>query len=100
MSESKTERMRIRLTDDIARQIRATAELDDRKYEDQARWLLKRGLECRQHHSGNGLLAESRSTSGHAAPPVEIPKSIPDQLALPVTSQPNPSQAKSARRSA
>jgi hypothetical protein len=45
MAFTKTERMRLRVTEDMLREIRALADLQHRSIQDQARYLMAVGLE-------------------------------------------------------
>lgn len=62
----KTERVRVALSEDIAREIRALAELECRDVQDQLRFILMRGLEHLRGNRGNRHLGERRAISGHA----------------------------------
>jgi len=64
--------MRLRVTEEMAREIRDLAERDHRPLEWQIRYLISLGLEQVRGNAGKGLLAESRpavSPSVPAKPP-------------------------------
>lgn len=70
----KTERLRVAISADVAREIRALADLECRELQDQVRFLLMRGLEhCRAIHS-NRHHEERASTSGRAVPTESVAK--------------------------
>jgi len=64
----KTERLRVAVSVDVAREIRAMADLDCRELQDQVRFILMRGLEHLRGNRGNGYVEERASVSGHAGP--------------------------------
>jgi hypothetical protein len=100
---SKTERLRIRVTEDMLREIRATAELDERQIQDQARFLLSLGLQRRRALAGNGPVGETRAESGPAVPASSTstardPETARTQMSLPGTVGPVLSRTKVKKR--
>ena len=56
----KTERMLLQLSDDMARSVRALAELEHRTIQDQFRFLIANALQQTQQGSGNGTSERTR----------------------------------------
>lgn len=83
-SGKKTERLRVAVSADVAREIRAMAELDCRELQDQVRFLLLRGLEHSRGNRGNRLVENSAAISAHARPAEPVAK---DFLGHSVTSE-------------
>lgn len=106
LNGKKTERMLLRVSDDMARSVRAMAELEHRSIQDQFRFLIAIALQQTQSGSGNGIGETTRqapSTSvGHssfakqntkAAPSTAVANSqLPGQLLLPNTAGPIPAR--------
>lgn len=67
----KTQKMHIRLTEDLAREVRALAELESRDIQDQIRVLIFLGLQSRRQ----GSMADIRLSVTHAAAQAELPMS-------------------------
>ena len=76
-SGKNTQKMHIRLTEDVAREVRATADLDHRPIQDQLRFLIVLGLQAvRDRVEGN------RSKSRRAVPPNAAPEEIRNDLQI------------------
>jgi hypothetical protein len=63
MQQTKTEKLHIRLTEDVARQVRAIADLEHRPIQDQLRFLIVMGLQAlRAEVHGNGDASRRTAT--------------------------------------
>ena len=85
----------------MLREIRATAELDERQIQDQARFLLSLGLQRRRALAGNGPVGETRAESGPAVPASSTardPETARTQMSLPGTVGPVLSRTKVKKR--
>jgi len=102
---SKTERLRIRVTEDMLREIRTLADIEHRSIQDQARFLLSLGLQHRRAFVDNGPVGERRAAAGPAVPgsststarDAETPRA---QMSLPGTVGPVLSRPKAKKRGA
>jgi hypothetical protein len=68
MAFTKSERMRLRVTEDMAREIRVLAEAECRSLQDQIRFLISVGLEQRRRSVGKALEGEMRPLSARPVP--------------------------------
>jgi hypothetical protein len=93
MAFTKTERVRLRVTEDMAREIRAIAELEHRQVQDQIRFLIAMGLEQRRRGTEKERDAESRPTLSHAVPSTRTSEAqAKGQMSLPGTVGPIPAK--------
>jgi hypothetical protein len=60
LNGKKSERMLLRVSEDMARSVRALAELEHRSIQDQFRFLIANALQQAQQGSGNGTSARKR----------------------------------------
>jgi hypothetical protein len=89
MAFTKTERMRLRVTEDMLREVRALADLQHRSIQDQARYLMAIGLEHARRGASKERRAEQRAAMGPSVPSETHAKA---QLSLPGTVGPIPTQ--------
>jgi hypothetical protein len=87
MAFTKTERMRLRVTEDMLREVRALADLQHRSIQDQARYLMAIGLEHSRRGASKERRAEVRAAASPSVPSEAQPKA---QMSLPGTVGPIP----------
>jgi len=98
LNGKKTERMLLRVSEDMARSVRAMAELEHRSIQDQFRFLIASALQQTQSGSGNGTgermrQAASTESRSKATPSTSVPNGqLPGQLLLPGTAGPIPAK--------
>jgi len=102
LNGKKTERMLLRVSEDMARSVRAMAELEHRSIQDQFRFLIASALTQMQSGSGNRTDERKRqapSTSAFAKNEAKTSPStsvvngqLPNQLLLPNTAGPIPAR--------
>jgi hypothetical protein len=74
MQQTKTEKLHIRLTEDVAREVRAIADLEHRPIQDQLRFLIVLGLQAaRAGVTGNGGPSRRAATPGDAHDEMGMP---------------------------
>jgi len=91
LNGKKTERMRLRVSSDMADEVRAIASLECRDLQDQMRFLLILGLEHLRRGRGNQRQVEPRAAASRAVPSESESKG---QMSLPGTVGPILSQKK------
>jgi hypothetical protein len=74
LNGKKTERILMRVSKEMSRQIRVLAEIEHRSIVDQIRFLIAAGLSQAWSRSGNGIMGEERQlVSTDSAPPAPAP---------------------------